>query len=77
VIYDEIKKRHENFVMDQSISCSGRRVVELTSCHLIKTLAHFNTEIGRSGQTCSHGRDTTFDPTLLVPVDFGLRLKPL
>jgi hypothetical protein len=23
VIYDEIKKRHENFVMDQRISCSG------------------------------------------------------
>jgi hypothetical protein len=24
VIYDEIKKRHENFVMDQRISCSAR-----------------------------------------------------
>jgi hypothetical protein len=23
VIYDEIKKRHGNFVMDQMISCSG------------------------------------------------------
>jgi hypothetical protein len=28
VIYDEIKKRHENFVMDQRISCSaGKGVV--------------------------------------------------
>jgi hypothetical protein len=26
VIYDEIKKCHENFVIDQRISCSGIRV---------------------------------------------------
>jgi hypothetical protein len=31
VIYDEIKKRHENFVMDQRISCSGPQMALVTN----------------------------------------------
>jgi hypothetical protein len=29
VIYDEVKKRHENFVMDQRISCSDGGGIQL------------------------------------------------